>query len=120
MSALHRSAVGLLGLIIPLAALAADEPPKGPFDEPAPRPAFQVPTNFRFGPRLKAARDNVFAERWPNACEALQSVLNAKEDRFAEVERKGPDGKTIKAVVSARREADRILAEMPAVGREIY
>ncbi len=125
MSAVPRSAASLLGLVIVLSALAADgpskKPPTSPFDEPAaPAPPFQLATDAKLGQKLEAARDYDAAEDWAKACEVLRGFLNSPEDRFVEAERKGPDGKAVKVTVGSRREADRIIGQMPAAGLEVY
>ena len=70
--------------------------------------------------RLEAARDNIEAEAWRKAVAILQSVLDAQEDVFVPQRRLGPDGKATVVRVSARGEANRLLADLPPKAQEFY
>jgi outer membrane protein assembly factor BamB len=83
--------------------------------------AITLPTDRQVRRQLEAARDDyIKGEDWANAAKLLQAILNRKEDVFVQVSRKGPDGKEKMRWVSARAEANRLLATMGPKGLPFY
>jgi tetratricopeptide (TPR) repeat protein len=68
---------------------------------------------------LEDAADAVRAEDWPRAAKLLDGVLGTEPDLLLTVLREDGDRER-PAVVSARREAERLLAALPAEGRRAY
>ncbi len=82
--------------------------------------SFDLPRDTDARRHIEAARDYIDAKRWPEVAEALQHVLNDRQDKFAPLLRKGPDGKEIEVPTSVRAEANRLLAGLPPEGLEVY
>jgi outer membrane protein assembly factor BamB/tetratricopeptide (TPR) repeat protein len=70
--------------------------------------------------KLDAARDYIKAKSWAEAVRLLQGVLDAREDGFLKIPQAGARGKEAGKWVSARVEAERLLAGLPPAGREFY
>jgi outer membrane protein assembly factor BamB len=68
---------------------------------------------------LQAAEDYIRTEDWANATKILQEFLDREDDVLLRVARKAGD-KEIVVVVSLKHEARRLLASLPAAGREFY
>jgi tetratricopeptide (TPR) repeat protein len=70
---------------------------------------------------LADAEQLIKKEAWKEAIAILQSLLAPeKEDVFAEIKSKGPDGKEIVRLVSVRLEASRLIGSLPAKGMKTY
>lgn len=69
---------------------------------------------------LDAAQDYIKEESWGEAARALQSLLEAKEDVFLQVRRRGVDGRETLQWTSVRAEANRLIGSMPEKGLEFY
>jgi outer membrane protein assembly factor BamB len=83
--------------------------------------ALTLPTDRQTKKRLEAAQDDYIKhEAWKEAASLLQSVLNSKEDVFVPIKRKGADNQEKTHLVSARKEANRLIGTMPANGLEFY
>jgi outer membrane protein assembly factor BamB/tetratricopeptide (TPR) repeat protein len=109
--------------MIQLAVPAAAQP-AGPGNAPTDNEltdAITLPTDRQIKKRLEAAQDDYIKhEAWTEAAALLQSVLNSKEDVFVPVKRKGRDNQEKVHLVSARKEANRLIGTMPASGLEFY
>ncbi|HEY7315005.1 MAG TPA: hypothetical protein VH643_37010 [Gemmataceae bacterium] len=115
---LRRMAVVLLaGLLVLLvlgsdSALSAEEKTTAEADGP-----LGLTIDPRAGLQLAAAADYVVEEDWKNAVRLLQHLLDDKSQSLARVA--GRQGKADR-YVSVHTEAERLLAEMPQAGREVY
>jgi outer membrane protein assembly factor BamB len=117
--------IGLLALAPGGAALAQD-------DEPESRdgrgyrvflpsaPGISLPTDFALARRLEAAHDDVQDESWVAAVRVLQALLDAPEDVLVGIRRAGGDGRDVTYWTGVRTEAGRLVAALPARGREFY
>lgn len=127
MSSLHRAFVALVfvGLLaVPVAAQTSrdDRPP--PPDGDKPETGFDQPITMPTDPKakkiLEAAKEFIEKQDWDQATKILQTRLDAPEDVFILLTRKGADGKEVPYFATARKEAERLLGAMPAKGREYY
>src|SRR3954471_385527 len=82
--------------------------------------AVTVPTNRESRRLIQAAQDYIKKKEWRIAAECLQSLLEAKEDSFIEVEGQDERGQPAKRRVSVRTEANRLIGELPPDGLETY
>ncbi len=82
--------------------------------------AVSVPTDAALAKQLEAARDYIKQEAWVEATYVLQALLDTKEDVFVGVRRGGADSKEMLGWTGLRIEADRLLANLPVRGRELY
>jgi tetratricopeptide (TPR) repeat protein len=108
-------AVLLANLLAP-----APAPPGSQPAEKEPEVRVRVATDRTLARNLDAATDSIREEDWRTATEVLQKVLDGKEDGLVQVRLKGPVGKDVWGWGSARAEAQRRLASLPAAGREFY
>lgn len=107
-----RAAAGFLTLLAASPALPADLPRFSA--------AISLAEDLATTKRLKAARGCIAGENWREAVEILQSVLDAEQDVFVPVRRRGKDGKDRVVRASARAEAGRLVADLPPKARELY
>jgi outer membrane protein assembly factor BamB len=70
--------------------------------------------------KIEAAVDYIREEDWKEAIPLLQKLLEIKEDVFARLMRKSPDGKEVPNWISVKTEADRLIANLPPNGRDFY
>jgi outer membrane protein assembly factor BamB/tetratricopeptide (TPR) repeat protein len=94
------------------AASRAAEPKEGPPLRPITDPALEK--------RLDAAAAAVRDGKWAEAADALQWLLDLEPEGFVAVTRERPDGSKRREVLGVRAEAERLLAGLPAGGREEY
>ncbi len=93
---------------------------------PEPDPALPPPdpvlltTDLVLRRKLDAAQDYIKVRSWAEAVRLLQGVLDAPEDAFLKVTPAGARAKGVAKWVSARAEAERLLAALPPAGREFY
>jgi outer membrane protein assembly factor BamB len=121
-SLLTAAALAAGALLVPAKpALGDDARPDGP-DKRRPRFSTLVtlPTSDDLESKLEIAPAYIKGGDWATATRVLQWVLDHPEDAFVPVRRPGPDGKEAVGWVSARAEADRLLATLPPKGREFY
>jgi outer membrane protein assembly factor BamB/predicted negative regulator of RcsB-dependent stress response len=76
---------------------------------------FALPVDKNLVAQLAAAADYIEAKEWVEATRALQKLLTREEDKLLP-----PAGKGAGTWTSARAEALRLLAGLPAEGREFY
>lgn len=107
---------GLLGVLAGL-LLVGPRAASGDGEVP-PGTAKPAPSASAVRHALEAAAAAIRAEDWPRAAKLLDGVLGAERDLLLTVPREG--GRDRPAVVSARREAERLLAALPAEGRRAY
>jgi outer membrane protein assembly factor BamB len=79
-----------------------------------------LPTNRKTANQIKAAHEYIAAKDWDNAVKLLQRVLDESEDSLLETPSKDPQGKEIIRRISARAEAERLLATLPKPGLTAY
>src|SRR5207248_9675891 len=95
-----------------------------PDDSDKRRPRFStlvtLPTSEELENKLEVAPAYIKDGDWGTATQVLQWVLDHAEDAFVPVRRPGPDGKETVGWVSARTEANRLLATLAPTGREFY
>src|SRR5262245_50542457 len=94
-------------------------------DEPDKRrPRFStlvtLPTSDELESKLEVAPAYIKDGDWGTATQVLQWVLDHTEDAFVPVRQPGPNGKETVGWVSARTEANRLLATLPPKGQEFY
>src|SRR5262245_20485114 len=105
-----RAGTALVAILL-LSPAARPQPP----DAATTREPLTLPTDREAGRRLEAVRDYVRTAAWPEAARLVQRLLDAPEDSLVRLdEAHGPRW------VSVRAEAERLLTEMPAAGREAY
>ncbi len=102
-------------------------PGAGPGQTPAPADAAQpapepilLPTSRKTNNQIKAAHEYIAAKDWDNAVKLLQRVLDESEDSLLETPIKDPQKGEIIHRISARAEAERLLAGLPEAGRTAY
>jgi outer membrane protein assembly factor BamB len=107
-----------------MAATAVAAPGGAPAAPPAGEKftdALTLPQDRKIAQKLKSAdEDGLQQQRWAEASQALQSILNKDGDVFVQVKRKGVNGQEKIHWVSAKAEANRLLGTMPKDGLEIY
>jgi outer membrane protein assembly factor BamB len=82
--------------------------------------ALTLPSDRKINKMLETAEDYKKNETWDQVAKILQAVLNAKEDVFVPVKRKDAHGQDRISRVSARAEANRLLAGLDPKGLEFY
>lgn len=95
-------------------------PHAGPGRESEQTDAISLTVDRQAKKRIEFAEDYIKEEAWGEAAKALQSLLDAKEDLFLQVRRKGNDGKEVVRWTSVRAEANRLLGTLPEHGRQFY
>ena len=107
-------------------------PPVGialPIDVATPAPAkdptefndsIQLPKNNVLRDKLIAAEDYIKIQDWVQAILILQNLVSQDSDVFAQVPRKGQDGKETLVWTSVKTEANRLLGGLPADGKKYY
>ncbi len=110
----------LLLAVLSAAALPVFTPARGQGEAPAVGrtrdvllcgPSLLLPTDTALPRKLDAARDYARAARWEETVQVLQGLLDVPEDVFLPAAERW---------VGARGEAERLLGELPAAGREVY
>jgi hypothetical protein len=96
-------------------ALAAE-----PEDPDGDEPRLKLVTDTKLGTELEGAEDQIKEKNWRKACLTLQSILDQPRDSFVVRQRITADGKKDVLYVSAKQEANRLIAAMPEEGRAIY
>ena len=76
--------------------------------------------NSSFRQYLNVARDCIKDKAWQDAVTALQTILDNKEDFYAQVTEVGPDGKKARRWTSVKFEANNLLGSMPEEGLDVY
>jgi hypothetical protein len=79
-----------------------------------------LPTDPALPAKISAARDYVRRQSWAEAVQILQGLLDLPQDVFLAVKHTGADGKEVVRWVSARAEADRLVAGLPRPGLAYY
>src|SRR5665213_382771 len=85
----------------------------------APDPVILPPTRKTTN-QIKAAHHYIAAKHWDNAVKLLPRVLDESEDSLLETPIKDPQKGEIIRRISARAEAERLLAALPEPGRTAY
>jgi outer membrane protein assembly factor BamB len=130
-AALGQVKVEIKAAAAPLAARRPVPPIIGQLDNemvpPGDFEGIQLPKNPDAQKLIAAAEDLIKESlqkpdnpQWVEAARALQSLLDAPEDAFVQLKRKGPDGKETVHWTSIRSEANRLLGAMPPEGLEFY
>jgi outer membrane protein assembly factor BamB len=118
--AVPAAAVPMMKMAAPGAMPAGGAPDATPAGEKF-TDALTLPQDRKIAQKLKSAdEDGLQQQRWAEASQALQSILNQKEDVFVQVKRKGVNSQEKVHWVSAKAEANRLLGTMPKDGLEIY
>ncbi len=102
---------------------AADDPPVSAApaaEKNAPPPVPSLRADAALVHKLAAARDCMKDEAWVEAAYLLQSLLDHPEDVLVAVKRSVQDGTESACWTGIRHEAERLLGEFPAAGREFY
>jgi outer membrane protein assembly factor BamB len=106
-------------------AQVKDVPPPVPVPPDPPSPAapkgdaFSLPLDRSARQKLEGAEDYIGEKSWKEAVRLLQAVLDMKEDSFLLLP--ADPGKNLpERWASTRAEAERVLATLPAAGREFY
>jgi outer membrane protein assembly factor BamB len=105
-------------LALPGAGFAQTLDVLGP-GQPAPDPIL-LPTNRKTTNQIKAAHEYIAAKDWDNAVKLLQRVLDESEDSLLQTPIKDAQGGEIIRRISARAEAERLLATLPKPGLTAY
>jgi outer membrane protein assembly factor BamB len=82
--------------------------------------AISLPRDNKLKSQIEAAVDYIREEDWVLATEILQKLVAIKEDVFAKLPRKTPDGKDTEIWTSVRAEANRLIASLPPKGLAFY
>lgn len=70
---------------------------------------------------LEVARDCIKDKAWQDACTALQTLLDNKEDFYVRLKERDPrTGRETERRTSMKYEANRLLSQMPEEGLEVY
>jgi outer membrane protein assembly factor BamB/tetratricopeptide (TPR) repeat protein len=72
------------------------------------------------GQKIAAILDYIDDGKWDTAVDSLQQLLKMEEDVFVRLERKNDAGDKVYVWVSAKQEADRIVAKLPKEGMDWY
>jgi outer membrane protein assembly factor BamB len=70
--------------------------------------------------KMEAVQDYIKSEDWVKACQLLQFIVEGDQDVFVPVKRTGADGGETSVDVSIKKEANRLIANLPAKGQEFY
>jgi outer membrane protein assembly factor BamB/tetratricopeptide (TPR) repeat protein len=111
---------GVLAILVLVPATLAqpDKPPKP--EEPQATNALMLPLDSKKAPLLEAAADHIKNKKWEEAIRILQALLDLQGDVFTALKQQDASSKDATRIVSVRHEANRLLATMPAEGREAY
>lgn len=101
-----------------LLSMPADTQPKD--KTPEPPITVLLPTDAKGAERLAAAQTYLNDKDWLHAITVLQSILDAPEDSFVNVQRPGKDGKKTSQRVNEHEEAERMLRVLPADALRLY
>ncbi len=82
--------------------------------------AIKLIENSNFRQYLNVARDCIKDKAWQDAVTAIQTILDNKEDFYAQVTELGPDGKKTQRWTSVKFEANNLLGSMPDEGLDVY
>ncbi len=82
--------------------------------------AISLPRDNKLKSQIEAAVDYIKTEDWVLATEILQKLVGIKEDVFAKLPRKTPEGKDTEVWTSVRAEANRLIASLPPAGLAFY
>jgi outer membrane protein assembly factor BamB/tetratricopeptide (TPR) repeat protein len=107
-----------LAVAWPLLPSRAADPPKAP--DLADRGRLTLPADPKLRAKYHAAQDYVASEDWKAVAGLVQSLLDLPSDVFIQLPVKGPDGKPVQLLVSARTAAERLLAGLPEPGLAAY
>jgi outer membrane protein assembly factor BamB/tetratricopeptide (TPR) repeat protein len=80
----------------------------------------ELPKDIERQHALEAVSEYIAEKDWDTACRTLDKLMRYPEDKMVEVTRVGKNGQQIKNWVSARREAERLIGELPPDGLEYY
>jgi outer membrane protein assembly factor BamB len=102
--------------------------PGGPGVPGAPGPKKEVfdlgnltlPKDERLTEGIEFIVDKIKLKEWDRACTRAQSFLGRSEDVFVPVMRTASNGAETQVYVSVKKEAARLIATMPAAGRDFY
>jgi outer membrane protein assembly factor BamB len=96
---------------------APDAPPRDGFDFSG----LALPKDEKgLKDKIKAAVDYIEEENWAIAIPHLQKIVDLPADVFVKLPRKTVEGKETATWVSARTEANRLIANLPKAGLEFY
>ena len=82
--------------------------------------AIKFHENENFRKYLNVARECIKDKEWQQGTTALQLILDAKEDSYAQVTEVDPSGKKIPRWISVKFEANNLLGSMPEEGLDVY
>jgi outer membrane protein assembly factor BamB len=109
----------LFSLVFLAHVLGREEPPAL-----EPPPSFSqfllLPTDPHLNKRFTAVEEYIRAKSWVKVVRVLQTLLDEPADVFLTITRKGEGDKEITQWLSARAEANRLLAALPAEGLAFY
>jgi outer membrane protein assembly factor BamB len=94
--------------------------PKEAKDDFGDSSAISLPRDNKLKAQIEAAADYIKEKDWVLATEILQKLVGIKEDVFAKLPRKTPDGKDTDVWTSVRAEANRLIASLPPEGMAFY
>ena len=105
-----------VGVVLPIDVTG----PAQPKDPTEFNDSIQLPKNNVLKDKLIAAEDYIKIQDWVQAILILQNLVSQDSDVFAQVIRKGPDGKETYVWASVKTEANRLLAALPPDGKKYY
>ncbi len=82
--------------------------------------AIKFHENENFRKYLNVARECIRDKEWQQGTTALQLILDAKEDSYAQVTEIDPSGKKVPRWISVKFEANNLLGSMPEEGLDVY
>jgi outer membrane protein assembly factor BamB len=103
-----------------LAILAALARPTAGFAQRVGTANLPFATDAALGKALDQAREHIQKQAWPEAVRQLQTVLDASADGLVPVSGKDAAGRPAVHGVSARAEANRLLAGLPPAALDLY
>jgi outer membrane protein assembly factor BamB len=119
-SVLAASSLGQPGRGRKAAAPPAGKDKEAAKDDFGESSAISLPRDNKLKSQIEAAGDYIKTEDWVLATEILQKLVGIKEDVFAKLPRKTPDGKDAEIWTSVRAEANRLIAALPPKGLAFY
>jgi outer membrane protein assembly factor BamB/tetratricopeptide (TPR) repeat protein len=70
--------------------------------------------------RIESAMDRIKEKDWARACKTLQELVGREKDVWVPLNRTDPSGRTFEIYSSVKKEAMRLIGQLPKPGRDYY
>jgi outer membrane protein assembly factor BamB/tetratricopeptide (TPR) repeat protein len=80
----------------------------------------KLPTEESLQEKVESAMDNIKNKDWERACRTLQDLVGREEDVFVPLDKPDAKGQLRTVYVSVKKEAARLLGNLPKAGRDFY